>query len=232
VTTILAVSPHLDDAVFSAGALLRRLARRGCRVVVATVFTGNVAQPEGFALACQIDKGLAADIDYMALRRAEDEAACRLLGLEVRHLPLLEAPHRGYHSAPDLFAGVRDDDGIGGAVSDSLSALVAELRPSAVLGPLGIGNHADHLVVREALERLDPARLFWWEDWPYAVRQSDRLDRRGMRSLPLSAEARRAKAAACASYASQVGFQFGGEAGLHDLLAGQQCEYYRPATVT
>ena len=71
-TTLLALSPHLDDAVFSAGATLFRAARRGWRVVVATIFTGNVAQPTGFALACQLDKGLAADVDYMALRRAED----------------------------------------------------------------------------------------------------------------------------------------------------------------
>jgi hypothetical protein len=103
VSRVLAVSPHLDDAVFSAGARLAEHAMAGDAVMVVTCFTGNVAEPQGFVLACQLDKGLPADIDYMALRRAEDEAACALIGAEPLHLPLLEAPHRGYDSAVALF---------------------------------------------------------------------------------------------------------------------------------
>jgi len=69
---ILFVSPHLDDAVFSAGAFIARIARDH-DVVVATVFTASMPAPTGFALACQTAKGIASDTDYMALRRAEDQ---------------------------------------------------------------------------------------------------------------------------------------------------------------
>ena len=94
--TVLAVSPHLDDAAFSAGGTLARLAARGWQVVMATVFTASVPNPRGFALACQTDKGLAPEIDYMALRRNEDRAAAGALGIEEPvHLPFREAPHRG-----------------------------------------------------------------------------------------------------------------------------------------
>ena len=93
--TALAISPHLDDAVFSAGGALARYARDGWRVVVATVFTASVQNPSGFALACQMDKGLSAEIDYMALRREEDAAACRVIGAVPAWLPFPEAPHRG-----------------------------------------------------------------------------------------------------------------------------------------
>ena len=55
---MLAVSPHLDDAVFSAGGTLAGHALDGDDVTVVTCFTGNVARPQGFALACQLDKGL------------------------------------------------------------------------------------------------------------------------------------------------------------------------------
>ena len=79
--TVLAISPHLDDAAFSAGGLLATLARAH-RVVVATVFTQSVPAPTGFALRCQTDKGLAPEEDYLALRRAEDAAACAALGAE------------------------------------------------------------------------------------------------------------------------------------------------------
>ncbi|RZM10665.1 MAG: PIG-L family deacetylase, partial [Sphingomonas sp.] len=61
---LLAISPHLDDAAFSAGGLLASCVDQGWAVTVATCFTGNVAHPTGFALACQLDKGLTADIDY------------------------------------------------------------------------------------------------------------------------------------------------------------------------
>jgi len=106
----LALSPHLDDAAFSLGGALARMARDGWEVVVATVFTATVPAPTGFALACQLDKGLPPDADYMAIRRAEDEAACAALGARALHLPLREAPHRGYHSATALFQPPHDGD--------------------------------------------------------------------------------------------------------------------------
>ena len=95
--TALALSPHLDDAAFSCGGLLASLARQGWRTVMATLFTGSVPDPQGFALACQLDKGLSAGIDYMALRRGEDARAAAELGIAPpRHMPFREAPHRGY----------------------------------------------------------------------------------------------------------------------------------------
>jgi LmbE family N-acetylglucosaminyl deacetylase len=227
VTTVLAVSPHLDDAVFSAGALLWRLARRGVRVVIATVFTGNVANSQGFALSCQLDKGLGPGVDYMALRRAEDEAACAILGAEPRHLPLLEAPHRGYISAPDLFAGVHDDDReVHSEVRSRLTDLMTEFQPDWVLGPSGIGNHVDHLVVRDALDAFRHPRQWWWEDWPYAVRERRETTLQPGREMAVGSAARAEKFGACAAYRSQLGFQFGGPQALADLLATQTRERY------
>ena len=74
---VMAVSPHLDDAAFSVGGTLAALAAAGHQVTVLTCFTASVPHPAGFALACQLDKGLPADVDYLALRRAEDAAAMR-----------------------------------------------------------------------------------------------------------------------------------------------------------
>ena len=94
--TALALSPHLDDAVFSCGGLLAALVDAGWDVTLATVFTATKLPASGFALACQIDKGLSPDVDYMALRRAEDREAAAILGIaDVRHQDLAEAPHRG-----------------------------------------------------------------------------------------------------------------------------------------
>jgi LmbE family N-acetylglucosaminyl deacetylase len=160
--TLLAVSPHLDDAVFSAGALLARRARAGWRVVVATCFTASVPNPTGFALACQLDKGLGPQVDYMALRREEDRNACALLGAEAVHLPFPEAPHRGYGSAAALFGPRLASDRMADTLSEALADMIAACEPNLLLGPAAIGDHVDHWIVREALAGTASAPAAVW----------------------------------------------------------------------
>ncbi len=219
-----ALSPHLDDAVFSAGGTLARLAARGWHVVVATVFTRSVASPDGFALRCQLDKGLAADVDYMALRRDEDAAACRLIGAEPRWLDFAEAPHRGYEDATALFGDVRPDDDVGRSIRPALLRLLDALRPRLLLAPQAIGAHVDHVVAVDALRSLDRAEpCLAWHDFPYVSR--DAAPKRPFAHL-FAAAAEHAvpidlagKRRACEAYASQLGFQFGGADGLAARLA-------------
>ena len=214
---VLAVSPHLDDAAFSVGATLAALVDAGHDVTVLTVFTGSVASPTGFALACQTDKGLGPDVDYMALRRAEDRAAQAVLGTGVLHLPLLEAPHRGYHSAAGLFAGAHPADEVWRAVREALEGHTADLW----LAPQGIGAHVDHEHVVRAVAGLGRPTA-WWRDAPYVLRApqagpSRRLPA-GLTAVALRQDPER-RGGACAQYASQLGFQFGGPDRVRDVLA-------------
>ena len=213
---VVAVSPHLDDAVFSAGASLSRLSGAGHEVTVVTCFTASVPAPTGFALACQTDKGLAPDVDYMALRRAEDVRATAVLGAAPVHLPLLEAPHRGYGSAPALFTGVRPDDVVWHDVLEALRPY----DPDLWLAPQGLGGHVDHLQVVRAVAALGRPTL-WWRDAPYALRSPGAAPSSdlpaGLVEVTLP-EDRARRADACAHYATQLGFQFGGEAGMREAL--------------
>ncbi len=226
-----AVSPHLDDAAFSVGGLLARLADDGWHVRVVTALTATVAGPAGFALACQTDKGLGPEVDYMALRRGEDVAAMGHLGVEdVVHLPLPEAPHRGYDSAGELFAGVRDDD-------DLVDRLVPALAPhlagaDLVLAPQALGQHVDHVLVARAVLGLaatavsgsaEDAVWAWWRDSPYVIRDPaaasplDLPDGLAEQGVDVS-EVVAAKVRSCQAYASQLGFQFGGPDGCADAV--------------
>lgn len=213
---VLAVSPHLDDAAFSAGATLAGLVDAGHEVTVLTCFTATVPSPQGFALACQTDKGLPAEADYMALRRGEDAAAQAVLGTRPVHLPLAEAPHRGYTSAPALFAGARPDDLVWRDVADALAPYDADLW----LAPQGLGAHVDHLQVVRAVASLHRPTL-WWRDAPYVLR---RPDARPSVDLPTGLEEvvlpgdRSRRADACACYVTQLHFQFGGEAAMRTAL--------------
>ena len=204
---VLAVSPHLDDAVFSVGGLLARLADAGHQVTVVTCFTATVLDPTGFALACQTVKGIQPQVDYMALRRDEDRAALAVLGAEPVHLPLREAPHRGYDSPPALFAGERPGDDVWREVADELARQDGDVW----LAPQGLGSHIDHLQVVRAVAGLGRPTA-WWRDAPYVLRDPAALPSPelpgGLREVRLPLDAQR-RADACACYASQLGYQFG-----------------------
>jgi LmbE family N-acetylglucosaminyl deacetylase len=219
---VLAVSPHLDDAAFSAGGTLAALSEAGAEVTVVTCLTASVPDPAGFALACQLDKGLGPEVDYMALRRAEDAAATAVLRATPVHLDLPEAPHRGYPGAAALFAGVHAGDEVWREVAARLAVLDAGLAADLWLAPQGLGGHVDHLQVGRAVAALGRPVL-WWRDSPYVLRDPGARPGphvpAGLEELRPVQDGER-RAAACACYASQLGFQFGGEAGMRTALAG------------
>ena len=219
----LALSPHLDDAAFSAGGTIATLAAKGWSVTVATVFTASVPDPQGFALACQLDKGLPPDVDYMALRRDEDRAACERLGAMPHWLGLPEAPHRGYGSAAALFGPLRPDDRMD--LADRLGATVGTLDPDLVMAPQSFGGHVDHVQLVRALRLMALARsVLWWRDFPYSAREhvaepfAREMGELAEFAVPLGPDALARKRDACLAYQSQIGFQFGGGEGLRSHL--------------
>lgn len=222
--TALLISPHLDDAVFSAGGVAAMLAGRGWRVVMTTVFTRSIHPAHGFALACQRDKGLADEVDYMALRRDEDAAAAAIIGAEALWLDLPEAPHRGYQTAAALFGDTLPDDAIEAELVAVLRATISRVAPDLVLGPAALGAHVDHRRVLDALRAVvgDHATALW-RDTPYVIRQPDAASGNAILGgleevrLPID-DVLDVKLAAAAAYASQLGFQFGGVAGMLDAL--------------
>lgn len=223
--TALFISPHLDDAVFSCGGTMAKLAESGWKTILCTVFTKSIVNPKGFALRCQLDKNLAPDIDYMKLRRAEDAAAARILNVsETLYLNFPEAPHRGYNSAPELFAGIKTGDRIWKNIAEHFTLLGDIHQPAAVFAPQGIGNHCDHLqTINAVLEVFNARKINWYYDTPYIIRQPDaqnycRLPA-DMRQIQVGiAGFLNAKIEACTQYATQIDFQFGGREKLSETI--------------
>jgi LmbE family N-acetylglucosaminyl deacetylase len=219
--TALFLSPHLDDVAFSASGTLVQLARQGWRTILVTAFTASVPNPAGFALACQTDKGIPPEVDYMALRRAEDQRFAAHAGVDELHwLAHPEAPHRDYASPAALFGEVRDGDGVVAALTTDLQPFAA--RADVIVAPQAIGNHVDHRHLVQAVRSLGcDDRVCWYRDLPYGLR-----DPSARPPLPLPDGlvdhvidiSTTPKADLCAAYASQLGFQFGGPAGLAILM--------------
>ena len=226
--TILILSPHLDDAVFSVGPLLAELAANS-RMIVATAFTKSVANPEGFALACQLDKGLPASVDYMEIRRKEDFGSLDILGVEGVHGLFAEAPHRGYQAVKDLFGPVLPTDEVGAGLREWLVGLTDSFKPDVILLPFGIGSHVDHQWVRMVAEASIPKRfpLVFFRDQPYAEKSrntsiqnpaGDASLGRRLHAPFTSASLARALLAAEA-YQTQILFQFGGVQEMERVLS-------------
>lgn len=225
--TALFISPHLDDVAFSCGGLLANMARRGgWRAILITAFTKSVPNPRGFALECQLDKGFGPGVDYMKLRRGEDREFAGRAGLREPPvwLDLPEAPHRGYESAAELFSTVRGDDAVREALSEEMERLENSLDPEYVFLPQALGGHVDHSqVLRAALPAFAPEKTLFYRDCPYAVKDPDakpsNLLPSGLREKAFDISGTmETKVRACSAYASQLGFQFGGEGKMRDAL--------------
>jgi LmbE family N-acetylglucosaminyl deacetylase len=128
------LSPHCDDAVFGAGALLA--SRPGS--VVITVFAGR--PPAGAPLTrWDAAAGFADGDDVMGARRAEDLAALTLLAARGCWLPFPDAQYGGALAADAVVGG--------------LAAAIATVRPATVAVPLGL-FHDDHKTTHEAALRV------------------------------------------------------------------------------
>ncbi len=178
---VLVLSPHLDDAVLSCGALLAAVADR-CPVVVATVFTAAGPPPHTFA-ARRFLRGGDSGALYAA-RRREDVDVLSALGVKPVHLGfpdalfrrrrlpgaaarvLPELTHRYPTYRYDIARGrrARGDRTLVGEIAAAVGAHAAAAR--LILCPLGVGRHVDHLLVRDAGTRL-PGRIVHYSDFPY-----------------------------------------------------------------
>lgn len=212
------LSPHLDDAVLSCGGQIFEQAQRGAAMLIVTIAAGE-PQTEIRSLFAEFlhhNWGLTA-AEAVAIRRAEDQAACMRLGAKALHWSLPDCIYRLhpeqqtplYTSNEDIFGPVHPAEA---PLIDSISRFLNEL-PSAqhIVAPLSAGNHVDHQLVRAAAERVWTTSLLYYEDYPYVQRHPEELGRlikpasRWRSQLkPLSSLALQARIDATNAYRSQV----------------------------
>jgi LmbE family N-acetylglucosaminyl deacetylase len=157
-TPVLAVSPHLDDAVMSCGSVLAQ--HPGA--VVATVFAGR--PPTGAEpTAWDRETGFDAGDDVIGCRRAEDRAALRELCAEPVWLDFRDTQYR------DERDGTRGPDELD-EIADAIVSLIGAYGAATVLAPLGL-FHDDHrdtrLACLRAMERCDGPSWLLYADSPY-----------------------------------------------------------------
>ncbi|MFD5492544.1 PIG-L deacetylase family protein [Streptomyces sp. GDS52] len=157
-----------------------------------------------------------------ALRRREDRAALTLLGAAHVSLGFTDAALRTsgdryrYSSALRVRGPRHADDA---PLADELGAALRSCCPpgTRVHGPLAAGRHVDHVLVREAVERLGRPDTAWYEDFPYPLRHRDH---EGMAAgfTPLTSAEIDTWLAGAAVYASQAQALFDGTDRLRETL--------------
>lgn len=169
--TLVAVSPHLDDAILSAGQVLLG----HVNPIVLTVFAGHPADPAArntYDIKCGYPDGA----DPVACRQVEDVEACRIICARPWHLDFKDAGYRDAAAPQALGMAAR------------LCDTIERLRAGRVLAPLGI-SHPDHIATSNAALGAAIALglpLWFYEELPYrvmdpeaAAARRDRLERAG-----------------------------------------------------
>jgi LmbE family N-acetylglucosaminyl deacetylase len=162
-TSVLVVSPHLDDAVLSLGATMASMTRRGLDVHLLTVFAGD---PRRDTAPSRWDarRNVATASEATAMRRDEDDRAARLLGVRTTWLPFDDV---GY-------LALRDPDVVWAALQPHVATASLVLVPGFPL------EQADHrFTTMLVLDRMAAARaadptdrhppVYFYGELPYAL---------------------------------------------------------------
>lgn len=225
------LSPHLDDVALSCGGQVYMLGEGGRPVLIVTVMAGD---PPGVAtsdFATALHDRWQLQSDVVARRRAEDSAACQILGADHLYWDVPDCIYRVhkrsgealYNSNPDIFGDVHASEA---ELVRTLAKQIKGLPPhDRLVIPLAVGNHVDHQITRMAAEQAPSSTFVHYEDYPYAVLPGALAavtqtsnDSWQPTTIPLSPAALEAKIEAVASFESQLSTFYRDRADMEDAV--------------
>jgi LmbE family N-acetylglucosaminyl deacetylase len=209
------LSPHLDDAMLSCGALIWEQTNAGEPVSIWTLCAGEPPPGPLSPFAQSLHQRWQVGRQAIAERRKEDILACKLVGAEYRHFQIPDCIYRKdpqseeylYTSEAALFEPLHPVEA--GLVSTLHGSLVQSLPTQCELVcPLTLGGHVDHRLTRQAAERLNRP-MHYYADFPYVLDQRavlEELEQQAWKSelFPISTSGQRAWEQAVAAYQSQI----------------------------
>lgn len=168
------LSPHMDDAVLSAGSLILTLIKEKKHVVIVTVFSNFGKRPISFPAQKYIFRsGCIRLSTFSEKRKGEDQKAMDLLGIPCKYLMYVDGGFRKnpqgkllYPTFNELFSGTISfyDKKLLKKLEKDILACVR--KPDIIYAPLAVGNHADHILVNRIAKTL-PNITYYWLDQPY-----------------------------------------------------------------
>lgn len=173
------ISPHLDDAALSAGGFIYEQTKADIPVEIWTIMCGY-PPPGELTLRAQVEHfqwGTGTAKETIDLRREEDVRAAGIVGAKPIHFDVPDCIYRRGPDGEGLYLDIFVQPHSGEAhLPDEIAAAIAPglTADDRVICQLGIGGHADHILVRQAAERLK--RPLWYTaDVPYVFNQPGEL---------------------------------------------------------
>lgn len=191
------VSPHFDDAVLSAGALITYLSQH-TKIVIINVFTKSDESVNTFSAKTYLKQcGYTNATQLYIDREHEDAFVFKNIADKIINLGFVDALWRKKYKRgilSRLFSGIpelqvmyptykfhvtrgsiaRQDLKTLELIKIKLQECIKEKNP-VVFCPFGIGNHIDHIMTRKACEELY-TDVIYWSDYPYNLKKSEKTD--------------------------------------------------------
>jgi LmbE family N-acetylglucosaminyl deacetylase len=173
-------SPHLDDAILSAGGLIYDQTQAGNAVEIWTFMCGYPDETEltDFAKRMHESWETTSAEETIRLRRAENQKAAAMVGAKAVHFDFLDCIYRRGKNGEALYADdvfVPLNEAESDLPAQVAQTMIAWLKPDdLVIAQLAVGGHVDHLVVRSAAELLHRS-IEWIADIPYLLNDQDDL---------------------------------------------------------
>lgn len=182
--SVLVLSPHMDDAVLSTFDFLDSI-RSAYRPIVANIFTSFQTKIiTGDTQKYLLESGFSNVQKFEVHRKNEEAAALNAARIQYINLDYVDGGFRDVNSQPvyrnhkQLFSGkiaITDRLSLQKKLIQSFKQLEVLYQPSLVLIPLGIGKHADHLLVKKAAQCcFKSACKLYWKDIPYGISLSSK----------------------------------------------------------
>lgn len=173
------LSPHLDDAVLSAGGWIFEQTHSGNSVEIWTLMCGDpkLTEYSPFADELHAKWRFSSAEETVRMRREEDRRAASIVGATVRHFDFLDCIYRRDSDGTWLYSNItlpphEADASYPSQIAEAISSL---LQPDDnLICQLAVGSHVDHVLVRQAAELLGRP-LRYTIDVPYILYKPEEL---------------------------------------------------------
>jgi LmbE family N-acetylglucosaminyl deacetylase len=174
------LSPHLDDAVLSAGGLIYEQSKSGLPVEIWTFMCGYPSENEYSPIAQRIHASweFSSADEAVRKRRAEDKNAAEIVGATTLHFDFLDCIYRRGLNGEWLYSEIavsphEEDAGLPSQIAEAISNRI--LPDDVLICQLSVGSHVDHVIVRQAAELLGKP-LRYDIDVPYIFYKPQELE--------------------------------------------------------
>jgi hypothetical protein len=171
----LIVSPHMDDSIINCHDHIIYWKKKGIYIKIINVFTSFRSKNLSRDAKKYIKKsGFRSIKKFEKERKIEESAVQKRLNVDYENLHYTDGWFRSFNNKPiypnqNLFKG---------KISSSDKKLLKDLKKrlqkfyyfDKMVIPLGVGNHVDHLIVRNVCDQTFPiSKIDYYIDFPYAL---------------------------------------------------------------